>query len=174
MSELYHKIRCKNFFKNSKSKQFFENFFDSLKNVLWVPSKFQLTCRWLVFSHYDGNVSPDHHKKWFVSLLWPQAKYGSKWLPRCRCSKLIETYRSSYTGRRRAHPRYFRFRRRPPPGLLPAVKVNHFKKLIFLISNCTNISSNSNFLPILFRMTLSLWLFKQTIWRKTLKLRVLS
>ena len=93
----------------------------SLKIPSKNPSKFQLTCRWLVFSHYDGNVSPDHHKKWFVSLLWPQAKYGSKWLPRCHCSKSIETYRSSCTGRRRAHPRYFRFRRRPPPGLLPAV-----------------------------------------------------
>ena len=60
MSELYHKIRCKSFLNNSKSKKIFEKifekFFDSLKHFLKNPSKFQLTCHWFVFSHYDGNV----------------------------------------------------------------------------------------------------------------------
>ena len=55
-----------------------------------------------------------------------------------------------------------------------AVKVNYFKKPILVISNCTNISINLKFPPILFRMTFSLILFKQAIWRKTLKLQVFS
>ena len=55
-----------------------------------------------------------------------------------------------------------------------SVKLNYFKKAILLISNWTNISSNSKFLPILFRVSFSMTYFKQIIWRKTLKPRVLS
>ena len=57
--------------------------------------------------------------------------------------------------------------------MIRSVKVNYFKKpRIFLRSNCTNTSINSKFPPILFRMSLLFKLFKQTIWRKTLKLQV--
>ena len=55
-----------------------------------------------------------------------------------------------------------------------SVKLNYFKKAILLISNCTNISINPKFLPILYRMTFSLIMFKRAIWRKTLKLAVFS
>ena len=62
----------------------------------------------------------------------------------------------------------------PPEVEEGAVKVNYFNKAVLLTCNCTNISINSKFLPILYRMTFSLILFKRAIWRKTLKLWVFS